>query len=73
MSVFDDFRAAADKWLTPFLASHGFRRETSLEEQSPTYASVVYLGKHVGFVFSYDLRDDTVADRVVKVENGAIK
>ncbi len=73
MSVFDDFRAACDKVLTPFLATHGFRRELSLEEERLTYATVVYLGKHVGFELSYDVRDDVVDAEVVRVDNGVIK
>jgi hypothetical protein len=74
MSIFDDFRASADQRLTPYLATHGFRREPSLEEKGDlTFATVVYVGKHVGFIFAYDVRDDAVTDSVVRVENGAIK
>lgn len=73
MSHFDEFRAAADKVLSPFLAPHGFRREPSLEETDLLLASVVYVGKHVGLRFVYDVREDSVTDEVVRVENGAIK
>jgi hypothetical protein len=47
----DDFRTLA-KDRFQFLESTGFHRDSSLESSSPTGATVVYLGKHVAFVFS---------------------
>ncbi|HJW94091.1 MAG TPA: hypothetical protein VJ901_10775 [Thermoanaerobaculia bacterium] len=55
-----------------FLEDKGFRREPKLETTSPTAATVVYLGRHVGFIFSLDLRDICVDAQVVKVENHRI-
>lgn len=56
-----------------FLEGAGFSRAPSEEATSPTSASVVYLGRHVGFVFSLDVRDQCVDAQVVKVRDGQIK
>jgi hypothetical protein len=56
-----------------FLEDFGFRRAPSLEEASPTGGTVVYLGKHVGFIFSLDVRDQCVDAQVVKVLDGQMK
>lgn len=66
------FRAlAAERF--GFLESYGFHRMPSLEETSPTGGTVVYLGKHVGFSFSLDVRDQCVDAQVVKVQDGQMK
>lgn len=56
-----------------FLEAKGFHRVPGLEETSSTSGTVVYLGKHVGFVFSLDVRDQCVDAQVVKVRDGQMK
>ena len=56
-----------------FLEGDGFQRVPGLEETTPTSGTVVYLGKHVGFVFSFDVRDQCVDGQVVKVNDGRMK
>lgn len=68
----DEFRKLALESFG-FLESKGFRRMQNLEETSPTGGTLVYLGKHVGFVFSLDLRDECVDAQVVKVLGGQFK
>lgn len=68
----EQFRILAlDKF--SFLEGKGFHRVPSLEETASTYGTVVYLGKHVGFIFSLDVRDQCVDAEVVKVRDGKIK
>ncbi|MCX7806511.1 MAG: hypothetical protein N3A38_15195 [Planctomycetota bacterium] len=66
------FRALAAGKLS-FLESKGFFRKPDLEESSPTMGTIVYLGKHIGFVFSFDVRDQCVDAEIVKVCNGQVK
>lgn len=68
----DQFRTLALERFA-FLEDLGFQRAPSLEESSPTGGTVVYLGEHVGFIFSLDLRDQVVGAQVVKVEEGRMK
>lgn len=56
-----------------FLEEKGFHHESKLDETVSTYGTVVYLGKHVGFIFSLDVRDQCVDGSVVKVCNGQMK
>ena len=51
----------------------GFHRAVKFEETSPTIGTMVYLGQHVGFVFSLDVRDQCVDAQVVKVQAGQLK
>jgi len=55
-----------------FLEDLGFQRDVSAEVTAPTGASVVYLGKHVGFILGLDIRDRCVDAHVVKVVNGKV-
>ena len=71
-SQFEQFRAATTKSFS-FFKSLGFCRMPQLEETSPTGATVVYVGKHVGFIFSLDVRDQCIDAQVVKVQNGCLK
>lgn len=68
----EQFRVVAVPRLA-FLQSLGFRRIPHLEETRSTYGTLVYAGKHVGFIFSLDVRDECVDASVVRVENGKIK
>jgi hypothetical protein len=53
-----------------FLEQFGFLREPAAEVTDPTLISLVYKGKHVAFIISYDIRDKIVYDLVVRVKNG---
>jgi len=44
-----------------------------LEEENSLYGTVVYLGKYVGFIISFDVRDQVVDAEVARAENGHIK
>ena len=68
----EQFRASAlDKF--DFLESKGFLHVSRLDETSPTSGTLVYLGKHIGFIFSLDVRDQCVDAQVVKVQDGQMK
>lgn len=68
----EEFREVAlDK--LKFLEHFGFRRAPNLEETASTYGTVVFLGKHVGFTFSLDIRDQCVDASVFKVCNAQMK
>ena len=56
-----------------FLESKGFHRAPAQEATTPTGGTVVFLGKHVGFILSLDVRDQCVDAQVVKVQDGQIK
>ena len=56
-----------------FLEEKGFSRMPNLEEALPTGGTLAYLGKHVGFIFSLDLRDECVDAQVVRVWDGRMK
>ncbi len=65
------FRALVDERFR-FLDGCGIRRSPGEEHDSPSGASVVYAGKHVGFVISYDVRDAQVDVRVARVRDGRL-
>ena len=56
-----------------FLEARGFRHSPDLDQSRPTFSTVVYLGKHVGFVISLDIRDVCVDAEVVRVRDGRMK
>jgi len=68
----EQFRALALEKFS-FLEAKGFHRVPGLEETTPTGGTVVYMGKHVGFIFSLDVRDQCVDAQVVKVSDGQMK
>lgn len=55
-----------------FLKDSGFRESPADGETTPTFASVVYLGRNVGLVFSLDRRDNTVDAQVARLEAGRL-
>ena len=67
--MFEHFRSLVSSRFE-FLQARGFRRMPSLEETRSTFGTVVYLGKHVGFVLSLDVRDQCVDAEVVSVHDG---
>ncbi len=56
-----------------FLEGRGFHHVPALERTSATGSTVVYLGKHLAFIFSLDIRDQRVDAQVTKVMDGEIK
>lgn len=42
------------------LTSHGFRRAPEFDSETPTTASVVYVGQNVAFTFTLDIRDQAI-------------
>jgi hypothetical protein len=65
------FRALAEERFR-FLESRGFRRSPEDEHGSPVGASLAWAGTHVGFLVSYDLRDDVVDVRVTRATDGRL-
>jgi hypothetical protein len=65
------FRRVAEDRLG-FLSAYGFHRATELEDTMSALGTYVLLGRHVGFVFSVDLRDLAVGADVVKVVDGQV-
>lgn len=55
-----------------FLEDRGFRRSPEDEEASPVGVSVAYAGRHVGFLVSYDVRDQAVDVRVTRARAGRL-
>lgn len=51
------------------LKNYGFRRIREFEETSSTSATLVYRGKHLAFVFSFDVRDQCVDVEVAQVKS----
>jgi hypothetical protein len=70
VTVLEFRRIAASK--LSFLVKYGFKRMESEENVSSMGSAIVYLGKSVGFVFSYDAKDEQVDARVVEVCDGKI-
>ena len=56
-----------------FLERYGFHRAPALEETTSLLGTVVFLGGHVGFIVSVDLRDKCVDTRVVEVVDGHVR
>jgi hypothetical protein len=55
-----------------FLKDSGFRESPADGETTPTFASVVYVGRNVGLVFSLDRRDNTVDAQIARLEAGRL-
>lgn len=53
-----------------FLVETGFRRAVEYEATSPMGTCVAFVGKHVGFSFYTDLRDQHVGVQVFRVVDG---
>jgi hypothetical protein len=67
----DEFWRRGPAVLAP-LEARGFARRTDLEEISPTGATLVYVGRHVAFTFSFDVRDQCVDGYVSRVKGGQL-
>jgi hypothetical protein len=68
----EEFRTSAVATFA-FLEARGFRHASELEETTPTFGTVVYLGQNVGFVFSLDVRDQCIDGKVAKVHRGKLQ
>jgi hypothetical protein len=55
-----------------FLESHGFRRVTADDEDSPVGTSVAFAGRDVGFQVSWDVRDRFLSVRVTRARDGRL-
>lgn len=54
------------------LKSHGFGRALQFEAETPTTASVVYLGRNVAFTFTLDVRDQAIDLVVTRHRDGKL-
>ena len=66
------FRSLAVEALGTFFEDRGFQRASTLEQETSLLGSIVYRGEHVGFVFSFDVRDQVVSAQVVRVIDGRL-
>jgi hypothetical protein len=71
-SMCEEFRVLVENYFA-FLQEYGFQRSPHHEYASPTSCTVVYLGRNVGFLISYDIRDSYVSVQVARVNNGTLK
>ena len=55
----DEFRREVEEAAST-LTSHGFRRAPQFDSETPTTASVVYVGQNVAFTFTLDIRDQAI-------------
>jgi hypothetical protein len=55
-----------------FVETRGFRRISDGDRDTPVGAAVTYLGKHLGFLITLDVRDQVVDARVVRVRDGQV-
>jgi hypothetical protein len=66
------FRDEVEQTASAMLNAHGFARSCELEIETPTTASVVYVGQHVALTFTFDVRDGAVDLVVSRYSNGRI-
>lgn len=64
----DEFRREVEG-AASILKSHGFWRASQFETETPTTASVVYVGQNIAFTFTLDVRDQAI-DLVVTRHRG---
>ena len=62
----------AVKEVSSVFTAHGFRRTTEFEANTPTTATVVFVGNNVAFTFTFDIRDQAVDLTVVRLKNGKL-
>jgi hypothetical protein len=67
----EEFRCEVEAAVS-ILKSHGFRRATQFEVETPTTASVVYLGKNLAFTFTLDVRDMAIDLVVTRYRDGKL-
>jgi hypothetical protein len=54
------------------LTSHGFQRAPEFDSETPTTASVVYVGQNVAFTFTFDVRDQAIDVVVTRCRYGKL-
>jgi len=54
------------------LTSHGFQRAQEFDSETPTTASVVYVGQNVAFTFTFDVRDQAIDVVVTRCRYGKL-
>lgn len=54
------------------LTSHGFQRAPGFDSETPTTASVVYVGQNVAFTFTLDIRDQAIDLVVTRYRDGKL-
>lgn len=54
------------------LSSYGFRRAPQFDSETPTTASVVYVGQNVAFTFELDIRDRAIDLVVTRYRDGKL-
>jgi hypothetical protein len=54
------------------LTSHGFQRAPEFDSETPTTASVVYVGQNVAFTFTLDIRDQAIDLVVTRYRDGKL-
>lgn len=67
----DEFRRDVEE-VACFLRLHGFRRAPQFESETPTTASVVYVGQNVAFTFTLDIRDQGIDLVVTRYRDGKL-
>jgi len=55
----DEFRREVEEAANT-LTLHGFQRAPQFDSETPTTASVVYVGKNIAFTFTLDIRDQAI-------------
>jgi hypothetical protein len=55
----DDFRREVEQAAST-LTAYGFQRAPQLDSETPTTASVVYVGRNIAFTFTLDIRDQAI-------------
>jgi len=55
----DEFRREVQEAAST-LTSHGFQHAPEFDSETPTTASVVYVGQNVAFTFTLDIRDQAI-------------
>jgi hypothetical protein len=67
----DEFRREVEG-AASILKSHGFGRASQFEAETPTTASVVYVGANVAFTFTLDVRDQAIDLVVTRYRGGKL-
>jgi hypothetical protein len=67
----EEFRREVQECATA-LASHGFQRAPGFDSETPTAASVVYVGRNVAFTFTLDIRDQAIDIVVTRCRYGKL-
>jgi hypothetical protein len=67
----DEFRREVEEAAST-LTSHGFQRAPQFECETPTTASVVYVGQNVAFTFTLDIRDQAIDLVVTRYRDGKL-